>query len=66
MKIMREGIYIMDSPIVALIRSFNRVGRGAEVVAWSALRLDSFASLFRLQLVGLRLLYFAQACSRSE
>jgi|RhiMethySRZTD1v2_1073278.scaffolds.fasta_scaffold112557_2 hypothetical protein len=56
----------MDSPIVALIRSFNQVGRVAEVVAMSALRLDSFASLFRLQRVGLRLLYFAQAGSRSE
>jgi hypothetical protein len=56
----------MDSPIVALIRSFNQVGRVAEVVAMSAFRLDSFDSLFRLQRVGLRLLYFAQAGSRSE
>jgi hypothetical protein len=56
----------MDSPIVALIRSFNQLGRIAEVVARSALRLDSFASLFRLQLVGLRLRYFAQAGSCSE
>jgi hypothetical protein len=63
---MREGIYTMNSPIVALIRSFNQVGRVSEVVAMSALRLDSFASLFRLQRVGLRLRYFAQAGSRSE
>lgn len=66
MKIMREGIYILDKPIAALIKWFNQVGRVAEVVAMSASRLDSFASLFRLQRVGLRLLYFAQAGSRSE
>ena len=66
MKIKIEWIHTVDRPIAALIRSFNQLGRVAEVVAMSALRLGSLASLFRLQRVGLRLLYFAQADSRSE